>query len=156
MPSFSSVEMGSHKVFPPGWLETAILPISASQVARITGVSYCPGLPGDSYWESGLTVLGVLFHVHMWHVYMHPFLVLSTTSMSISFCVPWAPSPSIFISTSLSLSPRPSLSLSVPHFLLYISVLDDFLGFSLHLKSSFPDSPTLCFQQKAKSLALLI
>jgi hypothetical protein len=31
---------GSHELFSPGWPQTSILPISASQVARITGVSH--------------------------------------------------------------------------------------------------------------------
>jgi hypothetical protein len=31
-----SIEMGSHKCFCPGWPGTTILPISASQVARIS------------------------------------------------------------------------------------------------------------------------
>jgi hypothetical protein len=33
-------EIGSHKLFTQGWLLTVILLISASQVARITGVSH--------------------------------------------------------------------------------------------------------------------
>jgi hypothetical protein len=39
-PSFFSIEMGSYKLFCPGWPKTVILPISSSQVARITGVSH--------------------------------------------------------------------------------------------------------------------
>jgi hypothetical protein len=33
-------KMGSHKLFCPGWLRSRILPISASQVARIIGISH--------------------------------------------------------------------------------------------------------------------
>jgi hypothetical protein len=36
-----SVKMGSFKLFCLGWPETSFFPISASQVAKITGVSHC-------------------------------------------------------------------------------------------------------------------
>jgi hypothetical protein len=35
-----STEMGSYELFCPGWPGTLILPISASQVARVADVSY--------------------------------------------------------------------------------------------------------------------
>jgi hypothetical protein len=34
------LEMRSHELFAPGWVQTTILLISAYQVARITGVSH--------------------------------------------------------------------------------------------------------------------
>jgi hypothetical protein len=40
MASYFSVEMGSHKLFVSGWLQTVISPISASHVTRLIGVSH--------------------------------------------------------------------------------------------------------------------
>jgi hypothetical protein len=41
---FGDVEMGSHELFFPSWLQIKILPISASKIARITSASHCPKL----------------------------------------------------------------------------------------------------------------
>jgi hypothetical protein len=56
---FFPVEMESCGLFCPGWLQTVILPISASQVARIIGMIHCsphlypPSIPPArfSYFE---------------------------------------------------------------------------------------------------------
>jgi hypothetical protein len=41
-------EMGSHELFCLGWPQTTILPKSASQVARITGMSYHSWLANEN------------------------------------------------------------------------------------------------------------
>jgi hypothetical protein len=50
-----SVEMGVSRTFSPGWLGTMILPISASQVARITDVS-------NSHTTVNLALFNLTYH----------------------------------------------------------------------------------------------
>jgi hypothetical protein len=50
-------EIGSHKLFPQGWLWTMILLIAASWVARIIGVSHQP----LAIWQSGFHLLQIFW-----------------------------------------------------------------------------------------------
>jgi hypothetical protein len=77
-------EIGSHRTICPGWLWTAILLISASWVARITGVSHWHTAPGQ-FW-TGLLFLFVSrgFFATLCNIISH-FLAFESCDLNTSF-----------------------------------------------------------------------